>query len=454
MWALLFATVVEAGCVEKLGESYWYAEIGLSAITKAGDFYFWGDNQYFAASSDFDLIPPLGGPPPFDTASSALYPVKQQGISDVAWFTGGDTHQCVLLKNGSAACWGHDTEGSGKVGLGATAANTDYKTPMLLPNAGPFADITAGDDTTCVILASDWTVWCLGDGSQHKAVDGTSALKVAVWTKVPFISNAAGIVAGGSTNYAWTTTGAVYAWGENDNGQLTTAMTFGTDGYALVSGVSGAVGCGAGADHVCCWTATMSLCWGLNDDGQAGVGSYVSNINTPTPVMLPGVAVKIDGGDAHTCAINAKWTLYCWGDNSEGQLGLRDYNDRNKPSLPVLHNIVDVLADFETTCALTKGGDVLCWGILSPLSTTYLSNGDEYAVLEPVRFPDETFDCSEAGSQGKGKKDQAKKAKKAKVAAGLIGGVAGVAAIGLAIRYRRKRNYQALATSNAALPAV
>jgi len=447
MWALLFAPVVAAGCVEKLGESYWYAEIGLSAITKGGDLYFWGDNEYFAASSDFELIPPLLTP------STALFPVEQQALSDVALFTGGDTHQCALLKNGSAACWGFDKEGSGKVGFGTTTPGTNYPTPVILPNVGPFADITAGDDTTCVISASDWTVWCIGDGSQHKAVDGSSLLKVATWTKVPFIANAAGIVAGGGTNYAWTTTGAVWAWGQNNHGQLT--QNFNVDGYAPVSAVSGAVGCGAGADHVCCWTATMSLCWGLNDDGQVGINSYVPIINSPTPVLLPGnSALKIDGGDHHTCAINDKWTLYCWGLNNAGQLGLRDLNDRNKPSLPVLHNIVDVLADFESTCALTKGGDVLCWGGLSPLSTTFLSNGDAPATLEPVRFPDETFDCSEDGSQGKGKKDQGKKAKKAKVAAGLIGGVAGVAAIGMAIRYRRKRNYQALATSNAALPAV
>jgi len=443
--------VAEAGCVERLGESYYYSEIGLSAITKGGELYFWGDNQYFAASSDFvNLVMPGPGPPPFNTASFAFFPVEQQGITDVAMFTGGDTHQCVLLKNGSAACWGHDHEGSGKIGFGATAPDTDYKMPMILPNAGPFTDITAGDDTTCVISAMDWSVWCIGDGSQHKAVDGISATMAAVWTKVSFISNAVGIVAGGSTNYGWTSTGAVWAWGQNDNAQVSSS---GVDGYAMIA-VSGAVGCGAGADHACCWTATMTLCWGLNDDGQVGIGDFSPSVVTsPTPVMLPGMAMKVDGGDAHTCAINDKWTLYCWGNNNEGQIGLRDEVWRNKPTLPVLHNVVDVLADFESTCALTKGGDILCWGLLSPLSSTFLSNGDAPFSLEPVRFPDETFDCSEA-SKGKGKKDEAKKAKKAKVAAGLIGGVAGVAAIGLAIRYRRKRNYQALATSNAALPAV
>jgi hypothetical protein len=446
MWALLFASVVEAGCVSKLGDTYYYAEVGQSAITKGGDLYFWGDNEYFAATGDFTLVPPIGGPPPFDTVSSAMFPIEQTGVDDVTWFTGGDTHQCGLWGNGSAFCWGHD-DGSGKVGFGATAA-MDYNTPMPITNAGPFADIAAGDDTTCVISSSDWTVWCLGDGSQHMAVDGTSSSIVRVWTKVPFISNAVGIVAGGSTNYAWSSTGAVWAWGQNDNGQLASSSP--SDGYNSIS-VPGAVGCGVGADHACCWTSSMLLCWGLNADGQVGVNSYVQ-INTPTPVMLPGTPMKADGGDAHTCAINTQNTLYCWGANGVGQLGLRDEIERNKPTLPTMYNVVDVNCDFESTCALTKGGDVFCFGFLSPLSATFLSNTGDAFVLEPVRYPDETFDCSEAAS--KKKNDKGKKARKVGKAAGLIGVVGGVAAIGLAVRYRRKKNYQALATSASALPAV
>lgn len=449
MWALLFASVVEAGCVSKLGETYWYAELGQSAITAGGDLYFWGDNEYFAASGDFNLVPPLGGSAPFNTASTAMFPIEQTGVTDVAMFSGGDTHQCGLWGNGSAFCWGHD-DGSGKVGFGATAA-MDYKMPMPIMNAGPFADIAAGDDTTCVLSSSDWTVWCLGDGSQHKAVDGVSSTIVRTWTKVSFISNAAGIVAGGSTNYAWTTTGAVWAWGQNDNAQLTT--TTGTDGYNSIS-VTGAVGCGAGADHACCWTATMLLCWGKNDAGQAGVGSTVQ-VNTPTPVMVPGTPMKADGGDEHTCAINNMNVLYCWGENNRGQLGLRDEVWRDKPTLPTMYNVVDVNCDYESTCALTKTGDVFCFGYLSPLSSTFLSNTGDGYVLEPVRYPDETFDCSDADGSKKKGGNVGKKARKVGKAAGLIGVVGGVAAIGLAVRYRRKKNYQALATSTAsALPAV
>jgi len=450
MWALLFASVVEAGCVTKLGDSYWQAEIGMSAITKGGDLYYWGDNQYFAASGDFTLVPPGLGPPPFDTASFTMFPIEQTGISDVAWYSGGDTHQCVLLKNGTAACWGHD-DGSGKVGFGATAA-TDYKMPMLITNAGPFADIAAGDDTTCVISSADWTVWCLGDGSQHMAVDGVSSAIARTWTKVSFVSNAVGIVAGGSTNYAWSSTGSVWAWGENDYGQLGSG-TAGTPANGMNAlAITGAVGCGAGADHVCCWTATMTLCWGYNSDGQVGDNTYVDKAS-PTPILFPGTPVKIDGGAFHTCGFNTNGVLYCWGDNSVGELGLRDEVDRWKPTLPVMYDVVDVNCDAGTTCALTKGGAVYCFGFNGPLSATFLSNSGDPFSLEPVRFPDETFDCSEAGSKAASKKG-GKKAKKAKVAAGLIGGVAGVAAIGMAIRYRRKKNYQALATSSAALPAV
>jgi alpha-tubulin suppressor-like RCC1 family protein len=320
---------------------------------------------------------------------------------------------------------------------------------MWLP--GVYADIAAGDDTTCVIDAVTWTVLCVGDGASNNAVDGTSGIVQRTWTTVSQIPSAVGIVSGGSTNYAWSATGAGWAWGENDNNQLANGAT--TPGFAALSTLTGIMGIGAGADHACAWSATWTKCWGLNDNGQVGVGTWTTPVTSPMMIDLPGKAMKVDGGDAHTCGINTDGALYCWGDNWAGQLGLRDTVDRNKPTIPTLFGVEDVLADYATTCALVKGGKVYCFGLLSPLTTTFLSDlGGSGYVTEPVLIPAETFDCSSKPASRGAKKG---KGKKAKVAAGLIGGVAGVAAIGMAIRYRRKKNYQALATTSASsLPAV
>ena len=61
-------------------------------------------------------------------------------------------------------------------------------------------------------------------------------------------------------------------------------------------------------------------CWGLNSSGQLGVGN-TAPLATPTPVVgLTGVT-RIEAGDDHTCALKSDTTVWCWGLNASGQLG-------------------------------------------------------------------------------------------------------------------------------------
>ena len=63
-------------------------------------------------------------------------------------------------------------------------------------------------------------------------------------------------------------------------------------------------------------------CWGANVSGQLGTGDVESR-SVPTPVAGDlGQVSSMSTGLSHTCAINAEQSLFCWGSNSEGQLGL------------------------------------------------------------------------------------------------------------------------------------
>jgi alpha-tubulin suppressor-like RCC1 family protein len=63
----------------------------------------------------------------------------------------------------------------------------------------------------------------------------------------------------------------------------------------------------------------------------------------------------------HTCAIARGGDLYCWGRNTEGQLGLGDIALRRESTL-VTRGVLLVSTSWFTTCVITAAGGVACTG--------------------------------------------------------------------------------------------
>jgi alpha-tubulin suppressor-like RCC1 family protein len=76
---------------------------------------------------------------------------------------------------------------------------------------------------------------------------------------------------------------------------------------------------------------------------------------------------KVSAGSSHNCGISQDDRLYCWGLNSDGQLGDGTTESKSTPVLvnpgqmSVNENITDVAAGFSHTCAV-KSGAAFCWG--------------------------------------------------------------------------------------------
>ncbi|MCI0687377.1 MAG: Ig-like domain-containing protein [Sporichthyaceae bacterium] len=126
----------------------------------------------------------------------------------------------------------------------------------------------------------------------------------------------------------------------------------------------------AGLGHSCGVTiAGAAYCWGDNDHGQLGDGTTTDRIR-PVPVAGPpgGLAfTTLRAGNHHTCGVTAG-PVYCWGDNSIGQLGDGTTTDRTRPT-PISPNLfssgvffASVHAGRSHTCGRTFGGGAYCWG--------------------------------------------------------------------------------------------
>ncbi|MFI7540742.1 fibronectin type III domain-containing protein [Actinoplanes sp. NPDC049599] len=165
----------------------------------------------------------------------------------------------------------------------------------------------------------------------------------------------------------------LWCWGAGDRGQLGVGGARGSARPIRVSAsgglatAAGLLAVHAGRVHTCALTleyAVMGLvayCWGGNDEGQLGDGSFADRAR---PAQTAAGVVQVVTGAEHTCVLAVELTVSCWGRNNAGQLGRGTLgtSEANPEQVPGLAGIVDLAAGDDATCALDQGGKVWCWG--------------------------------------------------------------------------------------------
>lgn len=258
--------------------------------------------------------------------------------------TGGDAHNCALLDTGKIRCWGDN--GSGEAGQGDTRDRGGQPGDMAglkdidLGTESPAVFVEAGGSHNCAVFA-DGTLKCWGDNGSGQLGIGMAGNR-----------------------------------GESP-GQLGRALPF----VNLGTGVK-AVSATGGIGHTCILLATGAVkCFGNNSAGQLGLGD-TRNRGLSAADMggnLPAVdlggkkAVSLSSGDNFTCALLENGQIKCWGENTGGQLGLGDTNNRGTSASQMGRNLPEVslgtgrkalqmAAGWTHVCALLDDQSVKCWG--------------------------------------------------------------------------------------------
>lgn len=152
--------------------------------------------------------------------------------------------------------------------------------------------------------------------------------------------------------------------------------------------------------------AGQAVCWGLNNYGQLGDGTMTDR-SSPVAVKQPGWTgtppndgrlddvIQVTAGDGHTCAIRRGGQVVCWGANPYLQIGQDSSVSRSTIPMPVkqagwtgtapddgpLENVVQLAGGNRHTCARQTGGSVVCWGANS---VGQLGNGATTNSFIPV----------------------------------------------------------------------
>ncbi len=104
-------------------------------------------------------------------------------------------------------------------------------------------------------------------------------------------------------------------------------------------------------------------CFGNNTSGQLGDATFESRAGPVRVAGLKGVS-EVACGWFHTCAVVEGGRVACWGDGSLGQLGPGATAATNTPVMVEgLDRVEDLAAGMGHTCALKKDGTVYCFGL-------------------------------------------------------------------------------------------
>lgn len=285
----------------------------------------------------------------------------------------GENHVLAVDASGEVYAWGHNLKGE----LGDVTCD-NKNAPVHIEVPGKVVQVAAGNELSFA-LCKNGDLYAWGDNESWQMGDG---MNISRMEPEKVMEDVTAIAAGSAHALAIKKDGALYVWGRNKNGALGIAdsecdqkdaegIACQSTAYKLMDDV---VSISAGQDYSMAVTADGTLyAWGLDSDGQLGLkkpdsvsDSKQAYQSVPAKVM-DGVSRVICGSHYHAMALTESGDLYAWGKASVGSISTLDVDDTKNQiqtvPLKIMSDVKDVAAGSAHTIALKNDGTAYAWGV-------------------------------------------------------------------------------------------
>lgn len=341
------------------------------ARTASGGVRCWGRNRNRQLG---DAL--AAGASPLDTGrpvEAVLHDGLDTPIANVTQLSAGAAHSCATRRDGSLLCWGSNAASQ----LGMIAYSERVGAEVVASQTAGVSSAAAGSNFTCSLRAGGVGCWgadyhcqttrgfmgstCAGDAHPDEQ-------RVALGALTP-----AGVTAGGWHACAWGSVdgargGPVTCWGYNGEGEVNGVLGVSDAPPTTLAGLTSVIDVSAGVRSTCAVTSDGSVwCWG---DYSCGALGRAPTAGSRVPAVIAGVsnATTVRVGDRFACALVADGAVRCWGRNDYGQLGSRTPRWNYAPTAITredgspLTGAVSLAVGARHACVARSDRTVWCWG--------------------------------------------------------------------------------------------
>lgn len=335
--------------------------------------YVWGDNLNGGFGNG---VSGTSSSTPVHVFSSTTWDVLVGGGDEngnIGWFTAG-------LKSNDTI-WGFGRNSHGQLGIGNA---TDVSTPVQAGSVTTWSKIFGSFSRYNLGIRSDNTLWAWGQNPEGNLGDGTltqrnNPVQIAgTWTT---------IAAGYLHTIGIKSNGTLWGWGGANSGQTGTGH-IGVRVSSPVQIQTGSTFVKIAAGHSSSYAIRSDgtlWAWGTNGNGQMGIG-VLNALKYSTPVQVGGLTTWADVKTGGSCVFAKRndGTFWCWGANGSGQLGLGNTSTRSSPVQLPGTNWSTILPSLEFTVGLKTDGTLFTWG---DGADGVLGTGSTAAASTPVQIP-------------------------------------------------------------------